>query len=69
MRKCNEEYWKEVEDSAKEYGVIDFSKKKDDGDYGVRRDLTDQEIEELHYYPIFFNSDDEVVWECQLLGN
>jgi hypothetical protein len=65
MQKCNETYWKEVEDSAKEYGVVDFSKKNDDGRYGVRRDLTEQEIEELPYWPIFFNSDDEVNWVCK----
>ena len=69
MRKCSEEYWKEVEDSAKEHGVVDFSKKNDDGSYGVRRDLTAQEIEELPYYPIFFNSDDEINWMCKWRNN
>lgn len=69
MKKCNEECWKDVEDSAKAHGVVDFSKKNPDGSNGVRRDLTEQEIEELPYYPVFFSNDDEVNWICKWRNN
>ena len=69
MKRCNEQYWSEVERAAKEHGVIDFSKKNEDGKYGVRRDLTAQEIEELPYWPVFFNKDDEVNWICKWRNN
>ena len=69
MRKCHEVEWKVVEQSAKDHGVVNFSKKNDDGKYGVRRDLTKQEISELPYWPIFFNSDDELCWICKWRSN
>ena len=64
MKKCCAEEWSKVEASAIAYGVIDCSKKSENGRYGVRRDLTDIEIQELPYWPIVFNSNAEVVWQC-----
>lgn len=65
MKKCNKDNWEEVERSAIEHGVVDFSKRNADGKHGVRRDLTLQEVEELPYYPIFFENDNEVNWICK----
>ena len=53
MKKCCEEYWKELELAAKEDGA----------------ELTYQEIEELHYWPICFESDDEISWICKWRSN
>ena len=64
MKKCCESEWMEVEASAIEHGVLDFSKKDSNGNNGARRDLTDSEIAELPYWPIVFNSNAEVVWQC-----
>lgn len=64
MKKCCETEWAKDEASAIAYGAVDFSKKNTNGRYGARRDLTDEEIEELHYWPIVFVSDDAIVWEC-----
>ena len=64
MKKCCAEEWSKVEASAIAYGVVDCSKKGENGRYGVRRDLTDIEIQELPYWPIVFNDDGGVVWEC-----
>ena len=64
MKKCCESEWAKVEAEAISYGVVDFSQKNADGKYGVRRDLTEAEIEELHYWPIVFNSNDSVMWQC-----
>ena len=64
MKKCCAEEWSKIEADAIAYGVVDCSKKGEDGHYGVRRDLTDIEIQELPYWPIVFDDDGGVVWEC-----
>lgn len=65
MSKCCPEEYEKVKASAIEYGVVDFSKKNEDGKHGVRRDLTDEEIEELKYWPIVFHNENEVEWVCK----
>lgn len=69
MRKCHEDEWVNVEHNCIEHGVVDFSKKNDDGKYGVRRDLTNEEITELPYWPIFFDNDDEICWFSKWRNN
>ena len=64
MKKCCSSEWEKEEIQAIIHGVVDFSKKNTDGKHGVRRDLTEEEIEELHYWPIDFDSNDSVVWQC-----
>ena len=64
MKKCCASEWAKDEAKAIEYGVVDFSKQNETGRYGVRRDLTEEEIEDLHFWPITFQSDDVMVWEC-----
>ena len=66
MSKCHKEKWAEIERHYIEAGCIDFSKKNADGHYGVRRDLTEQEIAELPFWPVWFTNDDEMNWCCTL---
>jgi hypothetical protein len=69
LQKCCQDAWHDVEAQAIAYGVINFAEKNDDGHYGRRRDLTEQEIEELKYWPIVFNNDDEIVWMSKWVEN
>ena len=64
MKKCCASEWAKEESRAITYGVMDFSKKNSEGKYGVRRDLTEEEIDELPCWPIVFDSDDSVIWQC-----
>lgn len=63
MKQCHAEEWEKVERRCIEFGCVDYAKKNEDGRYGLRRDLTDREVEELAFWPIAFNGDDEMNWE------
>lgn len=69
LQKCCAEEWEKSEQRAIEHGVVDYAKTNPDGSSGVRRDLTEQEIDELRYWPIEFSKDDEVNWLCKWNNN
>jgi hypothetical protein len=60
--KCDAADWEEQRQKILEHGVIDCSKKNADGKYGVRRDYTEAEQKELGWYPVWFETPDEMVW-------
>lgn len=60
--KCDAADWEEQLQKILEHGVIDCSKKKEDGSYGVRRDYTSEEQKELGWYPVWFKTPDKMVW-------
>ncbi len=60
--KCDAADWEEQLQKILERGVIDCSKKNEDGSYGVRRDYTPEEQKELGWYPVWFENPNEMVW-------
>lgn len=49
---CSPEEWEKDKKRFIEAGVVDCSRKTDDGKYGVRRDLTEKEVSTLSLWPI-----------------
>lgn len=60
--KCHADDWADCLKEILERGVIDCSKKNEDGSYGVRRDYTPEEQKDLDWYPVHFNSPHEMAW-------
>lgn len=60
--KCDATDWEEQRQKILEHGVIDCSKKNEDGSYGVRRDYTPEEQKELGWYPVWFTNPNEMTW-------
>ena len=60
--KCDANDWAEQLVKILEHGVIDCSKIGPDGKHGVRRDYTPEEQKELGWYPVWFDSPNEMVW-------
>ncbi len=67
--KCDKDLWEEQLQQTLEKGVLDFSKQKPDGHYGVRRDYTPEEIADLGWYPVRFGEPFEAYWECKWRSN
>lgn len=65
MKKCHEDEWKKVEKSAIEHGVVNYAYRNEDGSYGVRRDMTPEEVKEMRFWPISFSSENEIHWICR----
>lgn len=68
--KCSQEEWSNELATILQRGVIDCSKKNADGTYGVRRDYTTEEQENLGWWPVQFNDDGtEMTWLCAYTSN
>lgn len=65
-KKCSPDEWAKQLAEILERGVIDFSKRNELGDFGVRRDYTSKEQEELGFYPVYFTDDgSRMSWEAR----
>lgn len=64
LKTCNPTAWAEHEAHLKEVGVINYAEINEHGQRGVRRDLTELEVEELPLWPVSFHesNEDEMLW-------
>ena len=68
--KCAPADWAAEKAEILERGVVDCSKRGPDGNYGLRRDYTEEEQSELGYYPVSFDEGgDKMSWLSKWTSN
>lgn len=68
--KCNREEWEDEKERILKDGIVDYGKRNEKGECGVRRDYTPEEQSELGYYPVQFSEDgNKMIWFCRYIPN
>ena len=60
--KCDSKEFGIAKKKAIDFGVVDYAKKNENGENGLRRDLTETEIQEIGLYPIGIQDENTIYW-------